>query len=113
MDTIRLLQIPLSKLKYQLTVIEDQQTPLAQTPVVNQIMFVGVIIILVLIIAISIGVVYYVMLNRYRTRITDLCEKNGLRKQKHRGWKISALKDTVKELEARLVNGIPGDERKN
>lgn len=92
------------KAQYRLTVIEDEEVPLAAG--IKMEYFVPTIIAMVLTVLL-IGVILYLLkCSKYRMQITGL-DTEGT---SYKGWKLSRLKETVKNLEAEKVDQMFRDD---
>lgn len=89
----------LAEVNYRITVIEDEQVPLAAGGMKYFGATAGGMILTALLLMIA---VYLLLCYKYRKRISELSDDNAV----YRGWKLDRLKETVSELEMKRVEDL-------
>ena len=86
----------LAEADYRITVIEDEQVPLAAGGMKYFGATAGVMLLTALLLMIA---VYLLLCYKYRERISELSDDNAV----YRGWRLDRLKETVSEQEMKRV----------
>lgn len=85
---------------YKLTVIEEEAVPLADGPLTEPDVFLGVILLMLFFAAAIATGIYRGRCKGYRERIVQLEGSGGTA---YMGWNLKKLRETVRELEWNLV----------
>lgn len=83
---------------YQLTIIEEEKVPLAPSPGTSD----GMVFVLPMLMLLLLEAIYLAKCRGYRTRIRELDGTGNA----YCGWRLSKLRETVRELEAEKIEKI-------
>lgn len=97
--------------EYYLTVIADEQTPLAAAPVRETITYFPLTLVIMLLLAAAAAVVWYVRKCMvYRNRYYGMLKSGGNEGKRDIGWNLARLKRLTSEKENRIVEQMIAQE---
>lgn len=88
------------EISYRVSVISDEEVPLAAGPVVQSRLFGTTLAAMAVLLVGMLAVVYFARCSGYRQRVRQLCRGKAA---PYNGWNLKRLKEAAAELEWRLA----------